>query len=276
MKLLLFSGLLVAAAAGVGLATAQGTAPAAGAPGTGTPDFTMVREMLADGNPAGLFEMRGEELWKTPAGPKNATLERCDLGLGPGVVRGASAQLPRFFADTNRVQDLESRLLTCRQQLQGIDPQGAIRERWGRGERADVVALATWVSGQSHGLPVKVVPTHPKEREALELGRQMFFFQAGTFDFSCANCHSVSGQRIRMTDLPDMTTPAGAAQGWTSWPAYRISNSQMWSMQHRLEDCFRQMRFPEPIYTSELTIALSYFLGYMSNGFEKVTPGVKR
>src|SRR5262245_66318192 len=60
------------------------------------------RQLLAEGNPADLFEARGEELWKTPRGPKNASLERCDLGLGAGVVKGAFAQLPRYFADTDR------------------------------------------------------------------------------------------------------------------------------------------------------------------------------
>ena len=38
------------------------------------------REMLQDGNPAELFEMKGEELWKQARGPKKASLERCDLG----------------------------------------------------------------------------------------------------------------------------------------------------------------------------------------------------
>ena len=28
------------------------------------------RKMLEDGNPAELFEAKGEELWKTPRGPK--------------------------------------------------------------------------------------------------------------------------------------------------------------------------------------------------------------
>ena len=37
------------------------------------------RQMLQDGNPAELFEAKGEDLWKKPRGPKNATLERCDL-----------------------------------------------------------------------------------------------------------------------------------------------------------------------------------------------------
>ena len=79
------------------------------------------REMLQDGNPAELFEMNGEELWTTKRGPKNASLEQCDLGKGPGVVEGAFVELPRYFADTGRVQDLESRLLTCMETLQGFD-----------------------------------------------------------------------------------------------------------------------------------------------------------
>ena len=55
------------------------------------------RQALVDGNPAELWEARGEDLWKKPAGPKNVSLEKCDLGLGPGVVKGAYAKLPRFF-----------------------------------------------------------------------------------------------------------------------------------------------------------------------------------
>ena len=77
------------------------------------------RKMLEDGNPADLFEAKGEDLWKTKRGPKAQTLEKCDLGKGPGVVKGAFVELPRFFADTGRVQDLESRLVSCMETLQG-------------------------------------------------------------------------------------------------------------------------------------------------------------
>ena len=55
------------------------------------------REMLQDGNPAELFEMKGEELWKQKRGPKNASMEQCDLGKGPGVIAGAFVELPRYF-----------------------------------------------------------------------------------------------------------------------------------------------------------------------------------
>ena len=38
----------------------------------------------------------------------------------------------------------------------------------------------------------------------------------------------------------------GDGVGFAAWPAYRISNGQMWSMQLRLNDCYRQQRFPNP------------------------------
>src|SRR5262245_16491305 len=85
------------------------------------------RQLLAEGNPADLFEARGEELWKTRRGPSSSSLERCDLGLGAGVVKGAYAGLPRYFSDTDRVQDLESRLLTCMVTLQGFTLEDAAK-----------------------------------------------------------------------------------------------------------------------------------------------------
>ena len=53
------------------------------------------RQALGDGNPAELWEARGEALWKEARGPKHASLEQCDLGLGPGVVKGRGFSDPR-------------------------------------------------------------------------------------------------------------------------------------------------------------------------------------
>lgn len=235
------------------------------------------REALQDGNPAELFELTGEELWGTPAGPRNAALaSACDLGLGAGVVAGASARLPRWFADTDRVQDLESRLLTCMETIQGIDTKPYVAAAFGTPEKDRMVALATYVSGQSRGVPVTVKPTHPKEKAMYDLGQRMFFYQGGPHDFACATCHGQEGTRIRMQELPYIPSTKGAAVGWTSWPAYRVSTGQMWSMQWRINDCFRQQRFPEPIYASEATIALSMYMAANSNGEPVRTPGIKR
>jgi sulfur-oxidizing protein SoxA len=93
------------------------------------------REMLQDGNPADLFEMKGAELWTQQRGPKNASLEKCDLGKGPGVVKGAFVALPRYFADTKKIQDTESRLLTCMETLQGISAAETAKTSFGKGEQ---------------------------------------------------------------------------------------------------------------------------------------------
>jgi len=239
-------------------------------------EIARYREMIADGNPSELYEAAGEELWKKPSGPKNATLEKCNLGLGPGVIQGAAAQLPRYFSDTNKVQDLESRLITCMSSLQGISAQEIIDAPFQQGLKKDMDAIVAYVVTYSKGLKVQVGIKHPKEKEAYELGKKAFFFQGGPMDFACATCHGATGKRIRMQDLPNLTTQAGAAAGWGSWPAYRVSSGQFWTMGLRLNDCYRQQRFPFPIYGSELTTAVSMYMAVNANGGVIQTPGLKR
>lgn len=244
--------------------------------GSATDEIARYRAMIADGNPADLYEAAGEELWKKPMGPKNANLQKCDLGKGPGVVKGAAAELPRYFKDTNKVQDLESRLVTCMVRLQGYDANEIITAGFEKGKRKDVEAVVAYVVANSKGMPIKVSIKHPKEKEMYELGKKSFFYQGGPMDFSCASCHAENGKRIRLQDLPNITEPKGAALGWGYWPAYRVSSGNFWTMQRRLNDCYRQQRFPEPVYISDNTIALSMYMAYTGNGGTIETPGLKR
>jgi L-cysteine S-thiosulfotransferase len=234
------------------------------------------REMLQDGNPAELFEVKGEDLWKHKRGPKQASLEQCDLGLGPGVVKGAFVQLPRFFKDTGRVQDLESRLMTCMATLQGIDTQQIHTRGFGKGETANIVALSTWIGAESKGMRFHLSQAHQKERDMYQVGKRLFFMRGGPHDFSCASCHGQDGKRIRLQDLPNLTKNPGDGVGFAAWPAYRVSNGQMWSMQHRLNDCYRQQRFPEPKFASDVTIALGVYMGVNAQGAESIVPAIKR
>jgi L-cysteine S-thiosulfotransferase len=234
------------------------------------------RKMLEDGNPAELFEAKGEALWTQRRGPNNASLERCDLGLGPGVVKGAWVQLPRWFADTGRVQDLESRLVTCMARLQGFDAAALIATPFEKGEKANIVALATWIAGQSRGQHFALPQSHPQEQRMYELGKRAFFFRGGPMDFSCATCHGDSDKRIRLQELPNLTKNPGDGIGFAAWPAYRVSNGQMWTMQTRLNDCFRQQRFPFPGYASDVTIALGVYMGVNAKGAEANAPALKR
>ena len=107
--------------------------------------------MLADGNPAELWEAKGEDAVEDrSAARRRRRSSSCDLGKGPGVVKGAFVELPRYFADTGRVQDLESRLVTCMETLQGFDAaeiaEDAVRQR---ASRPTSTALVAYVVGAS-------------------------------------------------------------------------------------------------------------------------------
>lgn len=256
------------------LALGFSVAAAAGQGDRATDEIAKYREMLEEGNPAELMELQGESLWTTPRGPKGVSLEQCDLGLGPGVVEGAYARLPRHFPDTDRVQDIESRLVTCMTTLQGLSFEEATRD-WTR-PNSDMEALVTYVATRSQGQPIRPGLQHPKEAGMAAIGEALFFRRAGPLDFSCATCHSQPDRRIRLQDLPDFLDPKSAGASMATWPAYRVSQSGVWTMERRLIDCIRQMRAPDADYLSEAVIALQVFLQKQAEGALLTAPGIKR
>lgn len=247
------------------------------AEGSASDEIAKYREMIADGNPADFDEMRGEELWKKPGGPNKASMEKCDLGKGAGVVKGAYAELPRYFADTQRVQDLESRLVTCMTTLQGTPEKDITAKPFGSDNyKPEIEALVAYVVGQSKGMKMNVSLNHPKEKEAYEIGKRIFSYRAGPYDFACSTCHGQDKLRIRMQDLPNFNNQKDAQAAYTTWPAYRVSQGMFRSFQWRLNDCLRQQRFPEPKYVSEMTIALTMFMAKNANDAVYAGPGLKR
>ena len=235
------------------------------------------REQLQDGNPAELWEAKGEGMWKQARGPNKVSMEKCDLGLGAGVVKGAYARLPKYFKDTDRVDDLESRLVHCMVALQGYTRAEATRRVFGGpGAAADLEALVAYVTAESKGVKMNVSITYPKEREAFQMGQKAFNYRGGTHDFSCATCHSEDSKRIRLQGLPNLTKTKDAQVAYTTWPAYRVSQGELRSFQWRLNDCFRQQRFPELVYGSDLSVALTVFLARNANGAAFAAPAIKR
>ncbi|MDI9333808.1 MAG: sulfur oxidation c-type cytochrome SoxA [Cytophagales bacterium] len=237
------------------------------------------RAALQDGNPADLNAARGEVLWKTPRGPNNVSLEQCDLGMGAGKVKGAVTQLPRYFADTKRVMDVESRLVHCMVTQQGFkaDEFTAKTAFSSDGQRATVIEdLVAYLYDESRELPISVPQAHKEEKAAYARGKKIFFFKGGPYDFSCASCHSQDDKRIRLQDLPNLTKPEPAKAAFSQWPAYRVSQGALRTMQWRLYDCFRQQRFPELQYMSQTSIDLITFLGVNANGGKMAAPAIKR
>jgi L-cysteine S-thiosulfotransferase len=239
------------------------------------------RQMLKDdpwSNPGLLDADRGEALWKQVRGPKNVSLEQCDLGKGPGKVDGAFAELPRYFKDADRVMDLESRLVWCIEKLQGFSHAEIVKRPYSKANQTgtDLEALATYVTFKSNGSKFAPSLTHAKEKEVLALGEALFFRRQGPMDFACATCHGDSGKRIRLQSLPYLTKPEEARTVIGEWPAYRVSQGTVMTTQHRIADCFWQMRLPLVDYGSDVTIALTMFLVNQAKGGDITAPAIKR
>ena len=237
------------------------------------------RASLQDGNPADLNAARGEGLWMQARGPKNVSLQGCDMGLGAGKVKGAVAVLPRYFADVDRVMDVESRLVHCMVTLQGFKSEEfkASTVYSGEGQKATAVEdLVAYLYDESRDAVINIPQQHAKEKQAYQRGKQIFYFKGGTHDFSCASCHGEDGKRIRLQDLPNLTKQKPAQEAFSQWPAYRVSQGALRTMQWRLYDCFRQQRFPELQYLSPASVDLIAFLGVNANGGKMAAPAIKR
>ena len=243
-------------------------------------DFEKRRAEMEDANPAELFEMKGEELWNAKRGPKNVSLaESCDLGLGMGVVKAAYVQMPRHFADAGAVMDAERRIVWCMVEKQGFKFDDIAKKPFQAENDAsapDITSLVTYVAGQSRNMKIAVPLKDPKVREAYEIGKGIAAYRAGPYDFSCNTCHGADGKRIRMQNLPNLSEPEGAMAGVQGWPGYRMTGGLMLTHQWRMNDCFRQQRFPEPKYASDVVTALLTYMIGTANGQLYKGPGIKR
>ncbi len=231
------------------------------------------QQMMPD-NPAYWVAEEGEELFKTPRGPKNASLEECDFGKGPGVLEGAYVELPRYFEDTGEVMDLETRLVHCMMTLQGFTKDDKpVKKRHGSG--SDMMKLQTYIAMKSNGLPWNPSMDHPLEKAMRDAGEVLFYRRSGPMDFSCTACHGQTGKRIRASVLPNASVP----EEWTkaiSWPAERVGHQQVRSTQHRLRGCLWQMRHPGVIGGSPASIALISFWTDAARGQPAILADLKR
>lgn len=239
------------------------------------------RAMISDpmSNPGYLAVDSGEALWATKRGPKNVSLETCDLGEGPGKLDGAYAKLPRYFADADRVMDAESRILWCMETVQGIDTAPLRKKPFassGGNPATEIEALVAFVANKSNGHKYAARMEHPKEREMVALGEALFYRRSSLNDFSCQTCHGQEGQRIRLQKLPYFNNREDAQATMGSWTTYRVSQASLRTMQHRIWDCYWQMRMPNVGYTSDVTVALISYLTKKAEGGVIEVPSIKR
>jgi len=197
--------------------------------------------------PGELFVEEGKELFFRK-GPSGQTLEACDFGKGPGVLEGVYAILPRYFPDTGRVEDLETRVYTCMQRVQGFKPEEIKRD--------EVKAITTYIASFSSKAKIQVVPKHPAELAMYNLGRELWYQRAGARDMSCAVCHEQNaGKRVRLSPVRSPKEGLG-----NEWPAYRFEADKLYTMEDRIAFCYDSIAIPAPEFYSEPYIALTLYM----------------
>jgi len=174
--------------------------------------------------------------------------------------------------------DVETRILWCMEKLQGFNRADLVKKPHPGGGQPvkELGAMATYVANKSSGLKFAPKAQHAKEKEALALGQVLFNRRSGPFDFACASCHSSEGARIRLQGLPSLANPKEARKVVGEWPAYRVSNTHVMTMQHRLLDCYWQMRMSELELGSDVSVALIAYLNKTAEGGTISAPGLKR
>ena len=244
--------------------------------------FTAFRDMMAEDNPGEFWVDAGKALFHEPRGPKRQSLAACDFGLGPGVLDGAYAQMPRYFADSGRVETLEGRLVTCMVRLQGFDEQDILGPHYlnaaeENSDRNELTELTAYVAAQSNGMPFRIPLAPPAERRAYALGQYTFNRRMGTMDLSCANCHGEAGKVLRGVDLPVLVDPHTAGKVTAAFPAYVLKDGNVRTWWWRTQRCVLAMRLPWLKTGSELDAALTLFqLKQAEESREPIAvPGIK-
>ncbi len=229
--------------------------------------------MMPD-NPALWVGMDGEDLFHTARGPNNVSMEACDFGKGPGVLEGAYVEMPRYFEDTGKVMDLETRIVHCMTEVQGFDKDDpAVKQRHGSG--SDHMKLQTYIAMQSNGMEWNNPLDHPLEKAMRDAGEVLFARRAGKADFNCFACHGQSGKQVRASVLPNATV----GEDWTkaiSWPAFRVGHDNVRSSQHRVRGCYYQMRQAGMKAGSDASIAVISYWTDLARGQPAILPDMKR
>jgi len=208
-------------------------------------------------NPATLWVLDGEALWRTNAGAAGRACADCH-GEAPQSMRGVAARYPAYDAKRQSPVDLEGRINICRVEHQQA---AALRP-----ESKELLALTAYVARQSRGLAIE--SNDARLAPSIEAGRQLFQRRQGQLNLACAHCHDDHwGEKLAGNSVP---------QGHpTGYPLYRLEWQGLGSLQRRLRNCMIGMRAESYAFGSPEFIALETYLMWRARGMPMESPAVR-
>jgi len=209
-------------------------------------------------NPATLWVLDGEALWKQKEGAAGRSCAGCH-GDAAASMKGVAARYPAFSPAQGGPIDLEQRINLCRSGHQQASPLPF--------ESHDLLALTVYVARQSRGLPVAAA-SDERLKPFIDAGRELFMRRQGQLNLSCAQCHDDNwGKRLGGALVP---------QGHpNAYPLYRLEWQSLGSLQRRLRNCLFGMRAELYAFGSSELVGLELFLMQRARGMTLETPGVR-
>jgi sulfur-oxidizing protein SoxA len=210
-------------------------------------------------NPGMLWVERGGKLWNEPAGKSEKSCASCH-GDAAKSMKGAATHYPRIDREMSRLTNLPGRINHCRERNQSALPFAQ--------ESEELLALTTFVTYQSRGLPIDVTIS-PQNARDFERGRTRFYRRMGQMNLSCAQCHDRNWDRTLLFEKISQGHPSG-------FPAYRQEWQTVGSLQRRLRACYSGLRAQMPPYGARELLELELFLAWRANGLPIEAPAVRR
>ncbi len=209
-------------------------------------------------NPATLWVLDGEALWRARAGATGKACADCH-GDAAASMRGVAARYPAYDPSQKGLVDLERRINLCRTGQQKAPALAA--------ESRELLALSAYLGRQSRGLPIDIAV--PREAQPLlEAGRAAFQRRQGQLNLACAQCHDrLAGEKLAGNPIPQAHP--------TGYPIYRLEWQGLGSLQRRLRNCMIGVRAEPYAYGAPEYVELEYYLMWRARGMKVETPAVR-
>lgn len=256
MKRVLKIGLCIAIASSLGFAGEQFAMSDA--------DRAMYEELL-ENNPADMMLANGSVLLKTLGGEDALSKY---LGLSKDKLPSYLAGFPRYIEKYNSVVSID-------QMLQAFMYDSDKKPYTLKSK--EMFEMSSYVKSIANGKKINIdVEANKHMKEAYAFGKEVFETRRGQRGLSCLNCHNpgVVGGILRTQPLPDISAK-GAASAAT-WPAYRMTKSNLTTLQNRFQGCMENALLAViPLGSKEMT-ALEVYFTQEAKGAVMAIPGLKR
>lgn len=207
-------------------------------------------------NPGDLTLAEGKKLWnqKFTDGKSYAS---CFRNGG----KGDAAGYPYYDDKTHQVVTAAMRINACR------TSNGLAALPYGS---ANLIALQTYFTSLSNGMPTQVRVRSPGAVRAFEAGKAYYFMHRGQLNFSCASCHvAYAGKYLRAQIISPLLGQSA------HYPTYRAAWGAVNTFQKRFVGCDKKVGAAPQKLQSSAYRDLDYFMTYISNGIKIQVPGYR-